>query len=366
MATWDLITATESQRTRFGEIPQFQEGLYDLGNGVYSWMVPNGSWGESNAGLVVGKGESLLVDTLWDLRITGEMLQAMQPITRDAPIKYLVNTHADGDHIWGNQLLADAEVIMTPACEEEGREMKAAAMAMLGKVGEALERFGSGKVKKIGNYFHNMVAPYDFKGVVFAGATRTCEGETTLEVGGREVRLIEVGPAHTLGDLLVYVPDAKTVFCGDIIFSGGTPVLWAGPVENWLDALELIIDLDVETVVPGHGPVGGKESALRLKEYWQFLRREVGKRFSAGMSARDAAYDIALGDDFKIRAWARWDSPERIMTNAHIMYKHMHLQGRTKHVTPAEKSIILSKQALLAYELPDAPPASTRTYWGGS
>ena len=361
MAEWNVVTATGRQRTRFGEVPQYTEGLYDLGNGIYSWMVPNGSWGESNAGLIVGEGESLLVDTLWDLHFTDEMLDAMKPITGKAPIKYLVNTHADGDHVWGNQLLAGAEIIMTPACDEEGREMKAAAMAMLGRSGEALERYGRGNVEKIGNYFHNMVAPYDFRGVVFEGATRTFEGETALEVGGREVRLIEVGPAHTLGDLLVYVPDAKTVFCGDIIFSGGTPVLWAGPVENWLDALETIMDLDVETVVPGHGPVGGKESALRLKEYWEFLRREVGKRFNAGMSAKDAAYDIALGDDFKIRAWARWDSPERIMTNAHIMYKHLQLRGRTKHVTPAEKLNILRKQALLAYELPDAPPAATRT-----
>jgi cyclase len=360
MATWKVIAATGRQLTRFGETPQFQEGLYDLGSEVYAWMVPNGSWGESNAGLVVGDGESLLIDTLWDLNLTGEMLQAMGPITQGSPIKYLANTHADGDHIWGNQLLAGSEIIMTAACDEEAREMKAAAMAMLGKAGKALERCGTGNIKKIGIYFHNMVAPYDFKGIKVEGATRTYEDEVALEVGGREVRLIEVGPAHTRGDLLVHVPDAKTLFCGDIVFSGGTPVLWAGPVENWIAALEMILDMDVDTVVPGHGPVGDKGAVSLLKEYWEFLRREVGKRFNAGMTAKDAAYDIALGEDFAGRAWSGWDSPERIMTNAHIMYKHLQLRGRTKHVTPAEKLNILRKQALLAYEMPDAPPASTR------
>jgi len=63
MADWKLIAATGKLRTRLGKAPDYPEGLYDLHNGVYAWMVPNGSWGESNAGLVVGEGETLLVDT---------------------------------------------------------------------------------------------------------------------------------------------------------------------------------------------------------------------------------------------------------------------------------------------------------------
>ena len=92
MANPELISATGRERTRFGKTPLYREGLYDPGNGVYAWMVPNGSWGESNAGLVVGDGVSLFIDTLWDLNITGDMLQAMEPFTKDAPIKFLANT----------------------------------------------------------------------------------------------------------------------------------------------------------------------------------------------------------------------------------------------------------------------------------
>jgi cyclase len=358
MSEWEIFIATGRQRTRFGETPQYTEGLYDLENQVYAWMVPNGSWGESNAGLVVGDGESLLVDTLWDLVITDEMMRAMGPVTRDSPIKYLANTHADGDHIWGNQLVENAEIVMTKACDKEAREMKPASMTMLGKTGKAVGKLGVGKVKKIGNYFHNMVAAYNFKGVKVKAATRTFEGETALEVGGREVRLIEVGPAHTHGDLIVYVPDAKTLFCGDILFVGCTPVLWAGPLENWTAALDRILDMDVDVLVPGHGPVCDKEAVSRVREYFDFLGREVGRRFNAGMSAKDAAYDITHTEEFSRQAWSRWDSPERIMTNAHVIYRH--LQRRSGHLKPAEKLNILRKQALLAYELPDAAPASTR------
>ena len=356
MAEWRMVAATERQRTRFGETPRYAEGLYDLGNRVYAWMVPNGSWGESNAGLVAGEGESLLVDTLWELYYTGEMLRAMEPITGEAPTRYVVNTHADGDHIWGNGLMREAEIVMTAACDLEARELKPAAMTMLGRAGKALGKLGGRKAKKIGNYFHHMVAPYDFRGVEVKAATRTFEGETSLQVGGREVRLIEVGPAHTRGDLVVYVPDAKTVFCGDMVFAGSTPVLWAGSVENWVAALEKILDMDVDVVVPGHGPVCDRSAAARVKEYWEFLGHEAGRRFEAGMSAGDAAYDIARSGVFARQAFAGWDSPERVMTNTHVIYRH--LQRRGGHLKAAERLNILRRQALLAYEFPAAAPAS--------
>jgi cyclase len=358
MDKWKAIATTEPVRTRFGEIPRYSEGLYELNNQIYSWMIPNGCWYESNAGLVVGDGESLLVDTLADSILAGEMLEAMQPVVRMAPVTRVVNTHSDGDHIWGNALLGDAEIIMTKACDEESRELKPAMMTLLGNIGGALARLPVKKVKIVGNYFHNMVEPYDFKGIKVKASTRTFEKEMTLQVGGREVRLIEVGPAHTRGDLMAYVPDAKTIFTGDILFAGATPVMWAGPVENWISALDRIAELDVEVIVPGHGPVCGKGTVSQTRDYWEYLRSEVVKRFQSGVSAGDAAREITLSDEFSRRGYLEWDSPERIMTNVHVMYRH--LEKRTGQLKPPEKLKTLSKQALLAYDMPDASPAIMR------
>jgi cyclase len=363
MTDWEVRAATGRQRTRFGKTPQYTEGLYDLGGKVYAWVVPNGSWGESNTGLVAGDGESLLVDTQWDLNFTREMLQAMEPITRDAPVRYLVNTHADGDHIWGNQLVEDAETIMTTACDEEARRMKPAAMVMFGKLGKTLERLGIGKVRKIGIYFHSMVGPYDFRGIEVRAATRTFEGELALEVGGREVRLIEIGPAHSRSDAMVWVPDSKTLFCGDVLFARCTPVLWAGPVEKYISALERILAMDVDVLVPGHGPISEKGAVALQKRYLEYIRNEVGRRFEAGLSAKDAAYEIALSDDFRRQAFSSWDSPERITTNTHVIYRH--LQGRTGPLNAAETLNILREQAMLAYELQNATPASMQALQGG-
>ena len=119
MNNWTCIIQTGAQHTRFGEVPKYAEGLYDLGNQIYAWMVPNGSWGESNSGLVVGEGESLLIDTLWDPKYTRAMLDAMRSLTDAASLKTVVNTHADGDHFWGNELVTQAEIITSYACYKE-------------------------------------------------------------------------------------------------------------------------------------------------------------------------------------------------------------------------------------------------------
>lgn len=99
---------------------QYTRGLHDLGNGHYAWLLPDGSWGWSNAGLIEDGGETLLVDTLFDLAHTREMLEAMRGAVPAArAIGTLVNTHANGDHFFGNQLVEGARVVASRACAED-------------------------------------------------------------------------------------------------------------------------------------------------------------------------------------------------------------------------------------------------------
>ena len=145
--------------------------------------------------------------------------------------------------------------------------------------------------------------------------TRTFDGELSLKVGDKRIELIEVGPAHTRGDVLVYVPEDKTIFTGDILFIDGTPLVWAGPVQNWIDACRRIESMDVETVVPGHGPITDRRGATQIAEYFEFVTEEARKRYDAGMSALDACRDIELG------AYASWGESERIAVNVDRLYK---------------------------------------------
>ena len=342
-----IDTQTPPERTRYNEAPLYEQGLYEVARNTYAWMVPNGSWGEANAGLIVGDGESLLVDTLWDVDYTRGMLQAMELLTQNAPIGTLVNTHADGDHFFGNELLK-VETITSAAAFAEMEETKPKAMTLLGTMGKVHGFFGrfSKHQAKIGRYFQQMVAPYNFKAVNHTLPTRTFSNGMTLDVGGRPVHLIEVGPAHTHGDLMVFVPDEKVLFSADILFINSTPVMWAGPVTNWLDALDRILALDVETIVPGHGPITDKNGVLMVKAYWDYVAEKVGERYRAGMDADIAASDILLDDDYKRQPFAHWNSPERIMTSTHTIYRH--LQGRTDQPKVRELLDILRQQALLA------------------
>jgi cyclase len=103
---------------------RFVGGLTALGSGIHAWLQPNGLLGETNAGLVIGDGASLLVDTLWDPRLTSRMLAAMAPLTAEARVETVVNTHSDGDHWWVNQEVAGAEIVATEAAAVIAEELR--------------------------------------------------------------------------------------------------------------------------------------------------------------------------------------------------------------------------------------------------
>jgi len=287
---------------------QYSKGLQEIGNGVYAYLQPDGSWGLSNAGLVVDGKSSLLVDTLFDLVLTREMLDEMKKATdAAASIDTLVITHANGDHYYGNQLVKGAEIISSTACAEEMNEMPP---QMLAQILKAASGMGD-----VGEYFIRAFSKFKFDDIVLTPPTRTFTGRLEIKVGKKDIELIEVGPAHTKGDIIVHVPDAKTVFTGDILFIDGTPIMWAGPVANWIRACERISGMDVEAIVPGHGPITDRKGVDAVKEYLEYIQKEARKRYEAGMSASEASWDIALGD------YSSWGDPERIVINVHTLYR---------------------------------------------
>lgn len=288
----------------------YTKGLHELGDGCFAYLQPNGGWGWSNAGLVVGDGVSLLVDTLFDLKLTGEMLESMKGPIGPAPIATVVNTHANGDHCYGNQLVAGAEII---ASEKAADEMANVPPAMLAALNAA--------PGELGDLFRGFFGEFQFEGIEPTLPTRTFEGRLDIDVGGRTIELIEVGPAHTAGDIIAYVPDARTVYTGDILFIGGTPIVWAGPLSNWIGACDLMLGMDIDTVVPGHGPLTDKSGITQVREYLSFVQSEATSRFHAGMDAWDAARDIAHAAGFD--GFSGWGEAGRISVNVDTVYRSL-------------------------------------------
>jgi cyclase len=328
-------------------------GLMEVAAGVHAWVQPDGGWGRSNAGLVVGDGASLLVDTLWDLRLTGRMLAAMGPLLQEAPISAVVNTHSDGDHWWGNELVDQAQIVATALAADVMRRQAVEELlrfARLGAVARQAARVplpGRETAAAVGRLVGDALGPFEFRDVTLRPPDRTFHGELVLEVGGRELRLIEVGPAHTPGDLVVHVPDARTVFAGDILFIGVTPVMWAGPVERWLAALERLADSGADTFVPGHGPVCGVAEIERLAEYWRWLEAAARRRLAAGASPAAVARDVVLGDEIAARGFADWLHPERAVINVRTIAAHR----RRGMPRPPEIVDAFVRMALLARDL---------------
>ena len=286
----------------------FERGLHEIGSGCWAWLQPDGSWGYSNAGLVTDGDESLLVDTLFDLKLTDEMLRAMRdaaPAARD--IDTLVNTHANGDHCYGNQLVEGATIVTSEATAEELAEVSPAMMAAFLDNAETLGEAGA--------FFREVFGPFEFHGIEVPPVSRTFSGELSLSVGDKRVELIEVGPAHTRGDVLVWVPEDRVVFTGDILFIEGTPIMWEGPVGNWIAACDRIESLGADVVVPGHGPITDAGGARAVRDYLVYVRDEARKRFDAGMPAAEAVADISLGD------FSSWGDAERIAVNVHTLYR---------------------------------------------
>lgn len=305
----DAKPAAERVNRAPAKIP-YTRGLHQVGEKVWAWLLPDGGYGWSNAGLIAGNGASLLVDTLFDLALTREMLAAMRPVTDSAPITDALITHSNGDHTHGNQLLdRSVRIIAAKGTAEEIAHGIAPEMLVMTQTADL------GPVAT--PYVRDRFGPFDFTGISLRNADHTFDNELTIEVGGREVRLLNLGPAHTAADSVVHVPDAGVLFAGDLLFIGCTPIVWAGPIANWIAACDAMIALDAPAVVPGHGPVTDPDGIRAVRGYLVHAAEQAEAAYRKGLSFVEAAAGIDLGE------YASWLDAERVVVNVYQRYREL-------------------------------------------
>ncbi|MEE6137161.1 fumarylacetoacetate hydrolase family protein [Mycobacterium sp. 050128] len=288
----------------------YTRGLHEVGDRVWAWTLPDGGYGWSNAGLVSGDGASLLVDTLFDLALTREMLTAMGSLTERAPINDALITHSNGDHTHGNQLLdASVRIIAAQGTADEiehGMAPEMLAMVQTANLGPVATP-----------YTRDRFGPFDFSGIRVRNADQTFDRDLSIEVGGRRIELLNLGPAHTAADSVVHVPDAGVLFGGDLLFIGCTPIVWAGPIDNWIAACDAMIALDAPTVVPGHGPVTDPDGIRAVRGYLVHVAEQARAAYDKGLSWAQAADTIDLGE------YASWLDAERVVVNVYQRYREL-------------------------------------------
>lgn len=285
---------TEKQLSENWITPEkWKTGLEEVAPKVYAYIQAHGELGVSNAGLLVDREGAMAVDALMVPSMTRRFRAAIKKVTT-RPVTRLVNTHHHLDHTGGNHLFRDAEIISHTHCREEIIRTGLPVEFLQ----QAMPRFAD-----------------EYSRLKLAVPQVTFEDRMIFHQAGREVELRHLGPAHTFGDAFVYLPKEKLLFAGDLAFYYVTPMAFQGHVGNWIKVADRILKMDVETIVPGHGPIGGKKELREMRAYLSLIRREAKKRFDEGLSAEQAARDVKLG------IYAKWREPERILPNIMRLYQ---------------------------------------------
>ena len=258
--------------------------LKEIAKDVYACLQEDRGFGWNNSGFV-NRGGGLVVDTFMDVPYTRRMVELYREVGPQPP-RYLVNTHHNGDHVWGNQLFKDSEIIAHRFCKQAMEE---------GITPAEFQALFSDPVPPERQWVADDVSVYDFSGIEVTLPTRLIEDRLDLDLDGSPCHIIYVGPAHCSSDLIVHLPEDGVLFAGDIIFNEGTPLGWEGTNDKWIEAIDFLISLEPEVIVAGHGPLCDIEGAKKFRSYLELVYSESRRYFDEGLSPLDAAKKIDLG-----------------------------------------------------------------------
>ncbi|GAB3448014.1 MBL fold metallo-hydrolase [Actinophytocola sediminis] len=259
----------------------------EVSDGVFAYTQPDGTWWINNTGFLVGRRGVVSVDACATVRRTRAYLDAIARVT-PRPVRTLINTHHHGDHTFGNFLFDTATIVAHEAT-----------------------RTG---ILDWGNPVDEPIwTKVDWGEVELEPPFLTYTDGVTIWVDDLRCEVRHTGtPAHTTNDSIVWLPDRKVLFCGDLLFNGGTPFLLQGSVTGALRVLtEVLEPLGAETIVPGHGPVAGPELIERVRGYLRFVDAIARSAHAEGVSPLAAARDTDLGE------YAALSDPERLVGNLH-------------------------------------------------
>jgi len=257
--------------------------LTEITENVYAYVDTKNSSKDSsfgaNAGIIIGKDGIVVVDALISSKAAKRFLRDIRAISR-RPIKYVINTHSHLDHTFGNYEFAKRGAVII--AQENAKK--------------SMEKNSEETLNTIGGYG---LTPYDMKGTKIAYPVLTYGDKMEIDLGDQKVELIHARYSHTDGDTIVYLPGKKLLFAGDILFTNYHPYLGEGNIEEWAKELDDIKAMDVEKIIPGHGPLSTKKDLDDMKAY--ILKFD--------QKAKELA--ASTGDIKEITAAVQKDMPQR-------------------------------------------------------
>jgi cyclase len=277
--------------------PAWNRELKQLAPNIYAYIQGGGpgvsAAGVSNPGMIAGSDYLLAIDaTQGPIPANAFIAASKQATGKD--FGRLVNTHHHGDHVNGNQFFTHAEILSHPYCRDECVKAAATTPKMWDKAPGVAE----------GTEERKLVPP-----------SVTFKDDLTYFIGGTEVQFKFAGPAHTWGDMMAYLPKYKILFAGDVAFFWVAPYANNSFITKWIEVCDKIAGWDVDVIVPGHGPIGGKKELAEMANYFRVLGVEARKRYDAKMTPGAAAAEIRLG------RFDNWIGPERLIMDVVRWYE---------------------------------------------
>jgi cyclase len=282
--------------------------MIEVADGVHAYVQLPGGWCVSNAGAIVGDDGALVIDTLSTESRARRLVAAVDALV-PGPRRVVVNTHDHGDHHFGNHLFGQAAVVV-------GHEL-----ARSGMIGTGLALTG-------------LWPRVDWGDVRVSPPTMTFTDRLAVYVGGRRVELMHLGPAHTTNDVVVWLPDERVLFTGDVVLSGATPFVLTGSIRGSLEVVDALSRLGARTVVCGHGPVAGPEVFESTTAYLRWIIRLAKEGERIGLAPLDVAQRADLGEFGPLL------DPERIVGNLHRAYAEL---GGAEPGTPLDVRAVFAE-----------------------
>ena len=281
-ALWFVSVAAHAQELSLQPVP-VAPNVYAVVGDLTGQSYENDGL-NNNLGFVVGDAGVLVINSGPSMRVARALHAAIRKITA-LPVKWLVNVNSQNHNWLGNGYFKSlgATILASKEAERVMREVGA-------------QQLDTSKA----------LLKEKADGTVLTYPTELIADRRELKVGKIPVQLLHFGPAHTPGDLVVWLPQQKILFAGDIVYT--ERLLAVNPNSNatgWVQAFDKLAALKSKTIVPGHGRPTTVETARRdTRDYLSFLLTEAKRILDAGGSLQDAVEKV---DQSRFRSLANFD-----------------------------------------------------------
>lgn len=250
--------------------------LVKIADNVYSYIdvknpSPENAF-SANAGIIIGKDGVAVVDTLISSKTAARFIEDIKKIT-DKPIRYVINTHYHLDHAFGNS------------------EFEKTGAAIIGHDNCRLNirKNGDNALKEAAHYG---MSEKDLEGTRVAWPSVSFRDKMTIDLGDEIIELIYFAPSHSPDSILVFLPEKRLLFSGDVLFTDFHPFMGEGDLDGWLRILDYILYLDVDKIIPGHGPLSTKNDVKDMKEYLILFDKNAKELASKSKDAKQIEAEL--------------------------------------------------------------------------